>query len=90
MEKVKVMAGKADGSLSHAAFRRLDRASGGCLVMGLGWMKVCGGGRKDGLGDYVAVDVKVKDFGKEVSGVDQAGEEDKAEKVLAFPLLQLV
>ena len=31
-----------------------------------------------------------KDFGEEVGGVDQAGEEDKAEKVLAHPLLQPV
>ena len=30
-----------------------------------------------------------KDFGEEVGGVDEAGEEDKAEKVLAHPLLQL-
>ncbi len=31
-----------------------------------------------------------KDFGEEVGGVDQAGEEDKAEKVLAQSLLQPV
>ena len=31
-----------------------------------------------------------KDFGEEVGGVDEAGEEDKAEKVLAHPLLQPV
>jgi hypothetical protein len=31
-----------------------------------------------------------KDFGEEIGGVDQAGEEDKAEKVLAHPLLQPV
>ena len=31
-----------------------------------------------------------KDFGEEIGGVDQAGEEDKAEKVLAHALLQPV
>ncbi len=31
-----------------------------------------------------------KDLGEEVGGFDQAGEEDKAEKVLAHPLLQPV
>jgi hypothetical protein len=36
----------------------------------------------------VAVDGK--DFCEEIGGVDQAGEEDKAEKVLAHPLLQPV
>jgi hypothetical protein len=36
----------------------------------------------------VAVDRE--DFGEEVGGVDQAGKEDKAEKVLAPPLLQPV
>ncbi len=35
--------------------------------------------------------VNREDFGEEVGGfVDQAGEEDKAEKVLAHPLLQPV
>ena len=29
-----------------------------------------------------------KDLGEEVGGVDQAGEEYKAEKILAYPLLQ--
>ena len=31
-----------------------------------------------------------KDLGEKVGGVDQAGEEDKAEKVLAHPFLQPV
>ncbi len=31
-----------------------------------------------------------EDFGEEIGGVDQFGEEDKAEKVLAHPLLQPV
>ena len=31
-----------------------------------------------------------KNFGEEIGGVDEAGEEDKAEKVLAHPLLQPV
>ncbi len=31
-----------------------------------------------------------EDFGEEVGGVDQAGEDDKAEKMLAHPLLQPV
>ena len=29
-----------------------------------------------------------EDFGEEVGGVDEAGEEDKTEKLLAYPLLQ--
>jgi hypothetical protein len=29
-----------------------------------------------------------EEFSEEVSGVDEAGEEDKAEKMLAYPLLQ--
>ena len=55
--------------------------------MGVGvWrLRVVGGAVKEGKGDYVAVDVK-----EEVGGVDEAGEEDKAEKVLAHPLLQPV
>ena len=43
---------------------------------------------KEGKDGYVAVDGK--DLGEEVGGVDQAGEEDKAEQVLAHPLLQPV
>ncbi len=38
----------------------------------------------------MAVAVDGKDCGKEIGGVDQAGEEDKAEKMLAHPLLQPV
>ena len=45
------------------------------------------GAVKEGKGGDVA---DGKDFGEEVGGVDQAGEEDKAEEVLAHPLLQLV
>jgi hypothetical protein len=41
---------------------------------------------KEGEGGYVAVDGK--DLGEEVGGVDQAGKEYKAEKILAYPLLQ--
>ncbi len=37
----------------------------------------------------MAVDRR-EDYGEEVGGVDQAGEEGKAEKVLAYPLLQPV
>jgi hypothetical protein len=29
-----------------------------------------------------------EDFGEEVDGVDEAGEEDKAEELLTYPLLQ--
>jgi hypothetical protein len=47
-----------------------------------------GGAVKEGKGGEVAVDGK--DFGDEIGGVDQAGEENKAEKVLAHPLLQPV
>ena len=47
-----------------------------------------GGAVKEGKGGYVAVDGK--DLGEEVGGVDEAWEEDKAEKVLAHPLLQPV
>jgi hypothetical protein len=46
------------------------------------------GAVKEGEGGYVAVDGK--NFGEEIGGFDQAGEEDKAEKVLAHPLLQPV
>ncbi len=45
---------------------------------------------KEGKGGYVAVAVDGKDFDEEIGGVDQAGEEDKAEKVLARALLQPV
>ncbi len=49
---------------------------------------IIGGAVKEGEGGYVAVDGK--DFDKEIGGVDQAGEKDKAEKVLARPLFQPV
>ncbi len=29
-----------------------------------------------------------EDFGEEVGGIDEVGEEDKAEELLAYPLLQ--
>jgi hypothetical protein len=47
-----------------------------------------GGGVEEGKGGLVAVDGK--DLREEVGGVDQAGEEDKVEKVLTHPLLQPV
>ena len=58
--------------------------------MGVGvWrLRVIGCAVKEGKGGYVAVDGK--DLGEKVGGVDEAGEEDKAEKVLAHPLLQPV
>ena len=79
-----------------AASRRLDRACGvwwvccGGVGVGVGvWgLRVVGGAVKEGKGGYVAVDGK--DLGEEVGGVDEAWEEDKAEKVLAHPLLQPV
>ena len=55
----------------------------------------CGGGFignevwgavKEGEGSKVTVDDE--DFSEEVGWVDEAGEEDKAEKLLAYPLLQ--
>ena len=58
--------------------------------MGVGvWrLRVVGGAVKEGKGGYVAVDGK--DLGEKIGGVDEAGEEDKAEKVLAHSLLQPV
>ena len=58
---------------------------GGVGVLGV---RIVVGAVKEGKGGDVAVDGK--DFGEEVGGVDQAGEEDKAEQVLAHPLLQPV
>jgi hypothetical protein len=55
---------------------------------GVWGLRLVGGAVKEGEGGYVAVDGK--DFGEEIGGVDQAGEEDKAEKVLTHPLLQPV
>ena len=43
---------------------------------------------KEGEGGNVPI--YREDFGEKVGGVDEAGEEDKAEKVLAHPLLQPV
>ena len=60
-----------------AAFRRLDRACGGWVAVGLGgcvgvWgLRVVGGAVKEGKGGYVAVDGK--DLGEEIGGVDEAG-----------------
>ncbi len=59
---------------------------GGCV-----WslrILVVGGAMKEGKGGNVAIDRE--DFSEEIGGVDEAGEEDKAEKVLAHPLLQPV
>ncbi len=65
----------------------------GCDGMGMG----CGGigdgvgvwgAVKEGEGSNVTVDGK--DFGKEIGGVDEAGKEDKTEKVLTSPLLDPV
>ncbi len=46
------------------------------------------GAVKEREGSNVTVDGK--DFGKEVSGVDEAGKEDKMEELLAGPLLEPV
>ena len=62
----------------------------GCGGVGLGvgvlGLRIVGGAVKEGKGGYVAVDGK--DLGEKVGGVDEAGEEDKAEELLAYPLLQ--
>ncbi len=58
------------------------------LDVGVLGLRIVGGAVKEGKGGDVAVDGK--DFGEEVGGVDQAGEEDKAEEVLARPLRQPV
>ena len=50
---------------------------GGCV-----WrLRIVGGATKEGKGGNVAIDRE--DFGEKIGGVDEAGEEDKAEKVLA-------
>jgi hypothetical protein len=60
---------------------------GGVGVDGGVWgLRMVGGAIKEGEGGYVAVDGK--DFGEEIGGFYQAGEEDKAEQVLDHPLLQ--
>jgi hypothetical protein len=63
---------------------------GGRIGVGGGvWgLRVVGGAVKEGEDGYVAVDGK--DLGEEIGGVDRAGEEDMAEKLLARPLLQPV
>ena len=55
----------------------------GVGVLGL---RIVGGAMKEGKGGNVTV--YRKDLGKEVGRVDEAREECKAEKVLAYPLLQ--
>jgi hypothetical protein len=57
---------------------------GGCVV----GLRIVGGAMKQGKGGNVAI--YREDFSEEVGGVDEAGEEDKVEKVLAHPLLQPV
>ena len=54
-------------------------------VLGL---RIVGGAMKERKGGNVAIDRE--DFREEIGGVDEAGEKDKAEKVLAHPLLQPV
>ena len=54
-------------------------------VLGL---RIVGSAMKEGKGGNVAIDRE--DFSEEIGGVDEAGEKDKAEKVLAHPLLQPV
>ncbi len=83
-ERVNVMEGGV-WSLSIAAFRRLDRVCGGKRVWRL---RTIGGAVKEGEGCNVAVDWK--DFSEEIGGVDEAGEEDKAEELLSRPLLHPV
>jgi hypothetical protein len=41
--EVKSSGKRKGGSLSRAASRRLDRACGGCVTVGLGWVQVCRG-----------------------------------------------
>jgi hypothetical protein len=49
-------------------------------------LRIVGGAMKEGVGGNVTV--YREDFGKEIGRVDEAGEEYKAEKILAHPLLQ--
>ncbi len=49
--------------------------------MGLG---IVGGAMKEGKGGNVAIDRE--DFSEKIGGIDEAGEKDKAEKVLAQPV----
>jgi hypothetical protein len=61
----------------------------GCEAMGLE-------GRRDCVwvavkkGEGSKVTVYGEDFGKEIGGVDEAGKEDKTEKMLASPILKPV
>ena len=48
--------------------------------------RIVGGAMKEGKGGNMAIDRE--DFSEEIGGVDEAGEEDKVEKLLAYPLLQ--
>ena len=51
-------------------------------------LRIVGSAMKEGKGGNVAIDRE--DFREEIGGVDEAGEKDKAEKMLAHPLLQPV
>ncbi len=51
-------------------------------------LRIVGGAMKEGKGGNMAIDRE--DFSEEIGGVDEAGEKDKAENVLAHPLLQPV
>jgi hypothetical protein len=57
---------------------------GGCVV----GLRIVGGAMKEGKGGNVAI--YRENVSEEIGGVDEAGEENKAEKVLAHPLLQPV
>jgi hypothetical protein len=57
----------------------------GGYVLGL---RTVGGAMKEGKSGNMAI--YREDFSEEIGGVGEAGEEDKAEKVLAHPLLQPV
>ncbi len=60
---------------------------GGVGVGEIVWgLRIVGGAVKEGKGGNVAV--YREDFGEEVGGVDEVGEEYKAEELLAHPLLQ--
>ncbi len=63
-----------------------DGMGGGGIGIGDGvW-----GAVKEWEGEGSNVTVDRKDFGEEVGGVDEAGKEDKTEKVLTSPLLDPV
>ncbi len=50
-------------------------------------LRIVGGAMKEGKSGNVAI--YREDFSEKIGGVDETGEEDKAEKVLAHPLLLL-